>query len=209
MPHLILLGDSIFDNASYVPDRPAVIEQVRTALPKEWKASLLAVDGHSTRDVAGQLARLPDDATYLFVSVGGNDALPAGMLLQQTVNSVEEALNLLEDIRAQFREEYRQILASVSAIGKPAAVCTIYDAVPGLSKAESAALAGFNEVILREAFAAKLPVIDLRLLCDQPSDFSHVSPIEPSATGGLKISRVIAEIAAIHDFSLGMSVIYR
>lgn len=87
-------------------------------------------------------------------------------------------------------------------------MCTVYDAIPGLGPAEKAALAGFNELILRMAFQAGLPVIDLRLICDQASDFSPISPIEPSMTGGLKIARVIAELMAKHDFALGRSVIY-
>src|SRR5580704_3369076 len=70
MGHVILLGDSIFDNERYVPDRPPVIEQVRRALPAGWQATLLAVDGHMTEDVANQLKRLPADATHLVVSVG-------------------------------------------------------------------------------------------------------------------------------------------
>jgi hypothetical protein len=55
MGHVVLLGDSIFDNAAYVPERPAVIEQLRHALPKAWKATLLAIDGHVAVDVEGQL----------------------------------------------------------------------------------------------------------------------------------------------------------
>jgi hypothetical protein len=51
-------------------------------------------------------------------------------------------------------------------------------------------------------------VIDLRLVCDRPADYSHVSPIEPSAAGGGKIARVIAEVGARHDFAAGRSVIY-
>ena len=74
MGHVVLLGDSILDNARYVPDRPAVIEQLREALPRGWQASLLAVDGHITEDVAKQLNKLPADATHLVVSAGGNDA---------------------------------------------------------------------------------------------------------------------------------------
>src|SRR5208337_5604674 len=45
MNHVVLLGDSIFDNARYVPDRPPVIQHVLAALPTRGKASLLAVDG--------------------------------------------------------------------------------------------------------------------------------------------------------------------
>src|SRR5207248_2058076 len=121
---------------------------------------------------------------------------------------VGEALRLLQEVRSRFRDTYRDMLTSLLAARKPAAVCTVYDVVPGLGPAERAALAGFNEVILAEAFRAALPVIDLRLACDQPSDYSHVSPIEPSVTGGLKIARLIAEIAERHDFSRGRSAVY-
>ena len=90
MAHVVLLGDSIFDNARYVPGRPAVIEQVRQALPGGWRASLLAVDGHVTGDVAGQLRGLPADATHLVVSAGGNDALGSGWVMD-TPGPPEEA----------------------------------------------------------------------------------------------------------------------
>ena len=78
MGHVILLGDSIFDNARYVPDRPPVIEQVRMSLPAGWKATLLARDGHVTSDVPAQLSGLREPS-HLFLSVGGNDALGDGI----------------------------------------------------------------------------------------------------------------------------------
>jgi hypothetical protein len=122
---------------------------------------------------------------------------------------VGEALGLLQEVRAQFGRAYRAMVQAVSGAGRPTAVCTVYDAIPGLGPAEQAALAGFNEVILREAFLAGLPVIDLRLVCDQPADYAPVSPIEPSVTGGAKIARVIAAVATSHDFGQQRSVIYR
>jgi hypothetical protein len=208
MGHVVLLGDSIFDNARYVPDRPPVIDQLRQVLPRGWLASLLAVDGHITEDVANQLKDLPADATHLVVSVGGNDALGESSILGEAVCTVGEALSLIHDVRTRFRHSYRAMLQALSGVGKPAAICTVYDAIPGLGPAEQAALAGFNEVILREAFSARLPVIDLRLVCDRPSDYSHVSPIEPSMVGGAKIVRVIAEIVTTHDFDRRRSTIY-
>jgi hypothetical protein len=92
MGHVVLLGDSIFDNARYVPDRPPVVEQVRRALPVGWRAALLAVDGHTAEDVPGQLAQIPADASHLFVSAGGNDALGESSLLSEAAYSVGEAL---------------------------------------------------------------------------------------------------------------------
>jgi hypothetical protein len=46
--HVVLLGDSIFDNATYVPGELPVIDQLRQNLPKGWQATLAAVDGDTT-----------------------------------------------------------------------------------------------------------------------------------------------------------------
>jgi hypothetical protein len=208
MGHVVLLGDSIFDNARYVPDRPPVVEQLRKGLPGGWRATLLAVDGHTAGDVPGQLARLPADATHLVVSAGGNDALGASWILAQSADSVGHALAQLHGAQAEFREVYRRMLRAVLAAGKPTAVCTVYDAIPGLGPAELTALGLFNEVILREAFLAGLPVVDLRLVCTDAADYSSLSPIEPSVAGGSKITRVVAGVATAHDFSRRHSVVY-
>ncbi len=74
MRRVVLLGDSIFDNAAYVAGGPDVIKQVQAYLPAGWEGILRAVDGHVTTDVPQQLGGLPAHS-YLIVSVGGNDAL--------------------------------------------------------------------------------------------------------------------------------------
>jgi hypothetical protein len=207
--HVVLLGDSIFDNASYVPGRPPVIDQLRQALPRGWRATLLAVDGHVTDDVVAQLGRVSSDATHLVVSAGGNDALGESHLLAEAACTVGDALGLMAEAHSRFREAYRDMLRAVVAIGKPVAVCTVYDTVPGLGPAEQVALAGFNEIILREAVAAGVAVIDLRLVCDRSADYSDISPIEPSAVGGSKIARVIADVVTTHDFDRRRTTVFR
>src|SRR3954469_22087746 len=67
MPHLVLLGDSIFDNAAYTSGGPDVVSQVRKLLPRGWRATLLAVDGSTTAGVAEQVQRLPSDETHLIL----------------------------------------------------------------------------------------------------------------------------------------------
>jgi hypothetical protein len=199
--HVVLLGDSIFDNGVYVPGGPSVIENLQGALPPGWRATLLAVDGAVVESVSRQLERLPDDATHLVVSVGGNDALGFGsFVLHQRAGSVAEVLSRLAEVRAGFERQYRQMLSSVLARNKPTAVCTIYDAIPGLGPAETAGLCLFNDVILREAFAAGLSVIDLRLVCQEASDYAAISPIEPSAAGGGKIARAVASLLMSASF---------
>ena len=85
MPNAVLVGDSMFDNASYVPGELPVIDQLRGFLPKDWRATLLAVDGDITADVANQLRNLPNDATHIVVSSGGNDALFANAFGVRTI----------------------------------------------------------------------------------------------------------------------------
>lgn len=206
--HVVLLGDSIFDNARYVPGEPAVIEQVRDRLPTGWQATLLAIDGDVTTGVARQLARLPDDATHLFVSVGGNDALGESGFLNRRASSVPEVLNELHALQSAFRANYRAMLRAVLSRGLPTTVCTIYDSIPGFPQAALTALGAFNEVILREAILAGVPLIDLRFTCDAAEDYSALSPIEPSAEGGAKIAAVIADVAATHDFTRTRTTIY-
>src|SRR5262245_24495702 len=108
--HVVLLGDSIFDNASYVPDRRPVIDQVCAALPHGWTATLLARDGHVIQDVAKQLKALPQDATHLFVSAGGNNTLEESIILSEAVRTVGQALSLIHDVRIRFKSLYRAML---------------------------------------------------------------------------------------------------
>ncbi len=201
MPHLILLGDSIFDNAGYVAGGPAVADQVAKLLPPGWTSTLLAQDGAVAGDVVRQLRALPAGATHLVVSAGegagGNDALGhAGLVRHGGAASYAEVLTKLGEIRREFQASYRSMVAVGLATGLPLAVCTIYDSVPGLGPAEQAALCVFNDVITREAAAAGAGVIDLRLVCDDAGDYAAVSPIEPSVAGGAKIARAIVAAVA-------------
>jgi hypothetical protein len=206
--HVVLLGDSIFDNAAYVPDGPPVIEQLRARLPAGWKATLLAVDGAAVSDVARQLARLPAESTHLVVSAGGNDALENSVILRQPATSAVEVFSELAGIQVCFRTSYLQMLAALGAAGRPTAVCTIYDSVPDLSPEAVVALGAFNDVIIREAARAGLPILDLRLICDERSDYSTISPIEPSKLGGFKIARAIAGVVTCHDFRRAATAVY-
>lgn len=76
----------------------------------------------------------------------------------------------------------------------PLAVATIYDGVPGLDPGLRTALAAFNDVILREAAALGLPVLDLGIVCSEPGDYAAVSPIGPPVQDGCKIACAIAQL---------------
>ena len=209
MGHVVLLGDSIFDNAAYVGGGPAVIEQLQATLPLGWKATLCAVDGSVTHDVPGQLRRVSADATHLVVSVGGNDALGQSGILSERARSAAEVLGRLASIGEQFERDYLRMLLAVRQRALPTTVCTVYYPSypdPTLQRLTVTGLTVFNDCILRAAIGVGLTVIDLRLVCNAPSDYAN--PIEPSVSGGAKIARAIASVVTGHDFTQHRTVIF-
>jgi hypothetical protein len=194
VPHVALLGDSIFDNGAYTGGGPDVVTQLRPLLPSGWQATLVAVDGARTEDVARQLTRLPRDASHLVLSVGGNDALAHGDLLDGPATTAAQVIGFLADAAGAFERHYRHLVERLLERRLSLAVCTIYNGNfpdPKFQRIASTALCVFNDVILRVAFERGVTVIDLRLVCSEPADYAN--PIEPSSAGGAKIARSILE----------------
>lgn len=208
MSHIVLLGDSIFDNGAYVPGGPPVIDQVRMALPSGWEATLLAQDGAVVEWIEKQMLELPESTSHLMISVGGNNALEHSWILSDGDRPAGEAFADLATAYESFAEQYSEMLQAVLAKRVPTGLCTIYNAVPGLSGEERAALAIFNDIILQNGISQGLPILDLRVTCSQPDDYSTVSPIEPSRKGGAKIAQGIARIVTEHPFEAGQAIVY-
>ena len=211
MKHIVLLGDSIFDNSSYVnPGELDVPNQLRSLVNNDCKVTNLAVDGNVTRHINNQLKNLPADATHLSVSVGGNDGLGHLSIFNQPVETIGEALQKMYLIGESFKKIYSSMLDNVLKHELPTSVCNIYYPrfdVRSLSRVEHymstksngvntqqivmAAETIFNDAITYEIFKRKLLLIDLRVLCDEDKDFAN--PIEPSCIGGMKIAEAIKE----------------
>ncbi len=191
--HVVLLGDSIFDNSSYTKGLPDVVTHLRGILPDDAIASLLAIDGSTTGDVADQLANLPSDVTRAVVSVGGNDALLNADLLNLPVSTTQQALLLFGARASKFEDDYRAAILGVTRRVPNVTVCSVYNGNFPDDQAPSTrvALMLFNDAILRVAFQLRLDVIDLRSICSDPSDYAN--PIEPSGGGGAKIASAIAD----------------
>lgn len=209
MNHVVLLGDSIFDNAAYVSGGPDVIAQIRAKLGSASRAMLLAVDGSVTTDVKNQLRKLPPDATHLVVSAGGNDALGHTDILDARSKTTAETLERLAEIGADFERRYAEMLNTILAVKKPTAICTIYyPRFPDrtLQRLSVTALTVFNDVILRLGFAAGIPILDLRLICSEDADYANA--IEPSSHGGQKIAHAIVGLVNRHDFTRRRAEIY-
>ena len=227
MKHIILAGDSVFDNRTYVEvGEPDVRDQLDVLLDPEDKVTLIAVDGDINNNVSEQLDNIPNDATHLFISIGGNDALMHIDSFTDSVNTIGEALDSFNEMVQEFERDYIKMLTNVIKYGLKTTLCTIYNPCfdhenmdrikymfppntnfKKLQRRCTTALPLFNNIIFQEAFNFGLPVMDLRLIFNDSADYSN--PIEPSVVGGIKMARIIKEISDNHDFLMKNSVVYK
>ena len=227
MKHIILAGDSVFDNRTYVEvGEPDVRDQLADLLDDGDKATLIAEDGGINEDLSKQLDNIPKDATHLFISTGGNDALMHIDSFSESVSTIGEALDFLNERVEVFEKEYIKMLNNVSKYSLKTTLCTIYNPCfdhddmdrisymfppnsnfKKLQRRSTTALPLFNNIIFQEAFNFGIPVMDLRLIFSDREDYAN--PIEPSVVGGMKMAKIIKEISNNHDFSMKNSVVYK
>jgi len=196
--HIAMLGDSVFDNAAYVGGAPDVRAQLQSLLT-DAEISSAARDGAVMADVPMQLRQISHSATHIVVSIGGNDAIGASGVIEESATNVADALAKLADIRDRFDHSYGTMIDLVLERSLPVASCSIYDPrfpEGARRRAAATALAVLNDVITRQVFAKRTSLIDLRLVCDQGADFAN--SIEPSELGGEKIARAITMFARTH-----------
>lgn len=203
--HIVLMGDSSIDNDSYVADgEPDVTQHVANMLPQDWAVTRVAYDGATTMGLRWQFKDIPEDATQLVVSVGGNNALRSSDLLRLHITPPRQkkkgekipffviAMRLLHERIAVFEKEYSEAMDEVLGLGLPTAVCTIYTPEYGsLTDVTKMALTAFNDVIVRYAMSRELDIIDLRDLLDEDE---FVNSIEPGVGGGWKIAAQILDV---------------
>eukprot|EP01114_Cavostelium_apophysatum_P023893 TRINITY_DN9157_c0_g1_i1.p1 TRINITY_DN9157_c0_g1~~TRINITY_DN9157_c0_g1_i1.p1 ORF type:complete len:260 (+),score=21.82 TRINITY_DN9157_c0_g1_i1:98-781(+) len=212
--HIVLVGDSIFDNAVYVRGGRSVIDHLSLKTQShspEWKATLIAIDGDVVKGIVKrQINDIPKDATHIFVSIGGNDALHAQGITSSSVNTAGEALLLLAQVRANFQKQYTEMIEAVLKLKLPTTICTIYNPNFGEGPEQTVAslgLCAFNDVIIQTAIRYGLPLIDLKSMFNDKKDYAN--PIEPSEQGGNKLTDAIMNVMKNHDFQSKRTTFYQ
>lgn len=191
---LVLLGDSILDNAPYTAPEPDSTEHLQGLLP-QWSVQRLARDGARMADVRGQLEKLETRASIAILSIGGNDAIEHVGLLDRSRTSSADIFERLFQIADEFEKRYETLARSVASKSDRTVLCTIYEVQlepPIYAKLAKVPLAVLNDRIIRTASRLGLDVLELRTVCPDPEDF--VMQIEPSARGAEKIARAIAHL---------------
>jgi len=192
---LALIGDSILDNDIYVSEGKSIYDFLKLYLPQEFKLTKLAIDGATSDTVKAQLENIPESITHIVISIGGNDALKLIPLLDEKTEDLNSALSKITPSVEHFRKNFSFILKQLSNLNSDnnlnLYVLNIYNSIPKLEIEKKLIISIFNDVISEEATRLSIPIIDLRSLLIENSDFSTLSPLEPSEIGGNKIAKKI------------------
>lgn len=193
---LILLGDSVLYNNPYVEKGKAVTDflQNNQSANKKYKKKniyCLAENDATINDIYEQLDNIPIDANALnanalnanitlFLSVGGNDILQLSPTDKNTntnilIETCHRYKKLIETIQQRF-PHMRLVLLNVYY---PTTIPRYYTLIKK-----------WNTFLINEY---DYDVLDLTQIMTEPTDFTF--NIEPSVSGGEKISEKILEYA--------------
>lgn len=104
---VVLLGDSIFKNNSYVGEK----HSIEYLLKNKMDSLVLAEDNSTIKDIIPQYNKMSnkdnEPNTYLFVSIGGNDLLNA----YHYSNTDVDDLNKLDSIWNEYEEMVFQLIS--------------------------------------------------------------------------------------------------
>jgi hypothetical protein len=184
--HAVLLGDAL-ENIDLGPEDPerALVPQPRNP----WKLTVVPAEQILR---AGPIRAIPGDASHVAISLDGGWAIDTSGLLRARANSIHEALDTLAAAAEEFEGILSVLIAAALETGLPTVVCTLVPArfvEPSQQRVAATALAIFNERIERRAFAARLPIVDLRLVCDEDADYASETLL--SRTGVRKVANVV------------------
>jgi len=183
--HLVLLGDALhnIDLGEGDPES-ALVPRPRNP----WKLTVIEAPD-TLRERAA--SAIPADATHIGICVDGGWAIETSGLLQAGARSVRDALGAMASAADSFEEVFAQLIVASTETGLPTIVCTLIPAryfEPLRQRVAAAALAIFNDRILRRAFAARLSILELRLVCDQDADYASETLL--SRVGARKVANV-------------------
>jgi lysophospholipase L1-like esterase len=179
--NVILMGDSVLNNANYVPSGKSVYDRLKTKLSKVIN---VAKDGATINDLYGQLDKIPVDLnksdTYIFISAGGND------ILNKRTELSSNDIRRLFDMYMEFLKALRTKLGSVNVN-----IINLYLPTNPRYQSYKTSVEQWNKLINESSnkVGEMYNIVDLYALLTSPNDF--VYDIEPSESASDKISYLI------------------
>ena len=192
--HLVLLGDALQNiDLGKGQAESALVPRPRNP----WKLTVL-----QPPEVLrpSRVRAIPAEVTHIVICVDGGWAIETSGLLQGSARTIREALYGLASAADEFEKVFVRLIAAAAEAGVPTIVCTLVPARyvdPVQERAAAAALAIFNDRILRRAIAAQLSIVELRLICDEDNDYASETLL--SHAGVRKVANVAR--SALYDVS--------
>ena len=193
---LVLLGDSIIDNKTYVLDgEKSVLEHIQSKT--DIKTVQLALDGATTGDVLdNQLNNISSEASHIVLSVGGNDLLnEIGFLTEDFKYTPNQVLERCYSLIAPITKKYESIVTTLqtSKIRANLLLCTVYEGdlegsvmYDDIAISSRTMLSLFNDSVYKTHNMFKTGILELRHIFTNKEDYAN--PIEPSHQGGEKLA---------------------
>jgi len=192
--HLVLLGDALQNiDLGKGQAESALVPRPRNP----WKLTVLQPPEVLRQ---GRVRAIPAEVSHIVICVDGGWAIDTSGLLQGDAQSVRGTLGELATAADEFEGIFARLIAAAKETGLPTIVCTLVPARyvdPVQERAAATALAIFNDRVLRQAFAAGLSIVELRLVCDEDSDYASETLL--SRTGVRKVANVAR--SALYDVS--------
>jgi hypothetical protein len=197
---LVLLGDSIIDNKTYVLDGElSVLEHIQSKT--ETPISQLALDGATTDDViSNQINVIPFGTSHIVLSVGGNDLLnEIGFLMEDFKYTPNQVLKRCHSLIVPITQKYESIVSQLQTTSRAnLLLCTVYEGnledsaiYDDIAISSRAMLSLFNDSIYKTHKKFRTGVLELRNIFTENEDYAN--PIEPSHQGGEKLATKLVE----------------
>ena len=197
---LVLLGDSIIDNKTYVLDGEfSVLEHIQSK--SETPVTQLALDGATTDDViSSQINVIPFGTSHIVLSVGGNDLLnEIGFLMEDFKYTPNQVLKRCHSLIAPITQKYESIVSQLQTTSRAnLLLCTVYEGnledsaiYDDIAISSRAMLSLFNDSIYKTHNKFRTGVLELRNIFIEKEDYAN--PIEPSHQGGEKLATELVE----------------
>jgi hypothetical protein len=180
---IVLLGDSVINNSSYVPPGKSVIDILKS---KTTNLFNFAKDGATISDLYTQLDQVPLELnrseTYLFISAGGNDILNKHRKL--TNNEIQQLFNTYMDFLNALHERLGSVKVNILNLYLPSSADPRF-------KIYRENVQQWNQLL--EENSTKIGriynIVDIYPLLTSADDF--VKGIEPSVIASPKIANAI------------------
>lgn len=188
--HVVLLGDALLDAYSSIDKTPGKFEDA--LLPgtrDQWKISVVSA---AEVERAGPALVLPEDATHAIIFIEGNHAIQESGLLHGRPDAYGQTLEQLSLAADEFERTLERLIHVAQAARLVIMVCSMFQPNyknPVRQRTACAALAVFNDRVTKRAAEARLALIDLRLICNEPDDYDK--PTQLSKSGLQKAANVI------------------